>query len=195
MKINIFKYFLLVLGFLISLIIYLSNVGIETDKFNQQIKDTVIQSNKNLDVSLKKVKLILDPFKLKINAKTVGAIIYYTKRPLELEYIKTQVSLDSIIKNKLVSSNFEVATKSILLKDFIKFIRATNNRPELLILETFVKKGHVILDLNINLDQNGKIKNDYKIKGLLKDGKLKFFNGLDLSNINFLFNVEKDKYL
>ena len=195
MKINIFKYFLLVLGFLISLIIYLSNVGIETDKFNQQIKDTVIQSNKNLDVSLKKVKLILDPFKLKINAKTVGAIIYYTKRPLELEYIKTQVSLDSIIKNKLVSSNFEVATKSILLKDFIKFIRATNNRPELFILETFVKKGHVILDLNINLDQNGKIKNDYKIKGLLKDGKLKFFNGLDLSNINFLFNVEKDKYL
>ena len=175
MKINIFKYFLLFLGFLISLIVYLSVVGIETDKFNQQIKDTVVQSNKNLDVSLNKVKLILDPFKLKINAKTVGATIYYTKRPLQLEYIKTQVSLESIIKNKLVSSNFEVATKSILLKDFVKFMRATNNKPELLILETFVKKGHVILDLNLNLDQNGIIKNDYEIKGLLKDGKLKFF--------------------
>ena len=59
MKINIFKYFLLFLGFLISLIFYLSIVGIETDKFNQQIKDTVVQSNNNLDVSLKKVKLIL----------------------------------------------------------------------------------------------------------------------------------------
>lgn len=195
MKINILKYFLLFLGFLISLIIYLSIVGIETDKFNQQIKDTVIQSNKNLDVSLKKLKLILDPFKLKINAKTIGANIYYAKRPLELEYIKTQVSLDSILKNKLVSSNFEVATKSILLKDFVKFIRATSNKPELLILETFIKKGHVILDLNLNLDQNGKIKNDYKIKGLLKDGKFKFFNGLDFNNINFLFNIEKDKYL
>ncbi|MEK9674217.1 MAG: AsmA-like C-terminal region-containing protein [Candidatus Pelagibacter ubique] len=195
MKINIFKYFLLLLGFLISLIFYLSIVGIETDKFNQQIKDTVVQSNKNLDVSLKKVKLILDPLKLKINAKTIGANIYYANRPLELEYIKTQVSLDSILKNKLVSSNFEVATKSILLKDFVKFIRATSNKPELLILETFIKKGHVILDLNLNLDQNGKIKNDYKIKGLLKDGKFKFFNGLDFNNINFLFNIEKDKYL
>ena len=148
-----------------------------------------------MDVSLKKVKLILDPLKLKINAKTIGANIYYTNRPLELEYIKTQVSLDSILKNKLVSSNFEVATKSILLKDFVKFIRATSNKPELLILETFIKKGHVILDLNLNLDQNGKIKNDYKIKGLLKDGKFKFFNGLDFNNINFLFNIEKDKYL
>ena len=195
MKINIFKYFLLFLGFLISLIFYLSIVGIETDKFNQQIKDTVVQSNNNLDVSLKKVKLILDPLKLKINAKTIGANIYYANRPLELEYIKTQVSLDSILKNKLVSSNFEVATKSILLKDFVKFIRATSNKPELLILETFIKKGHVILDLNLNLDQNGKIKNDYKIRGLLKDGKFKFFNGLDFNNINFLFNIEKDKYL
>ena len=195
MKINIFKYFLLLLGFLISLIFYLSIVGIETDKFNQQIKDTVVQSNNNLDVSLKKVKLILDPLKLKINAKTIGASIYYANRPLELEYIKTQVSLDSILKNKLVSSNFELATKSILLKDFVKFIRATSNKPELLILETFIKKGHVILDLNLNLDQNGKIKNDYKIKGLLKDGKFKFFNGLDFNNINFLFNIEKDKYL
>ena len=195
MKINIFKYFLLFLGFLISLIFYLSIVGIETDKFNQQIKDTVVQSNNNLDVSLKKVKLILDPLKLKINAKTIGANIYYANRPLELEYIKTQVSLDSILKNKLVSSNFEVATKSILLKDFVKFIRATSNKPELLILETFIKKGHIILDLNLNLDQNGKIKNDYKIRGLLKDGKFKFFNGLDFNNINFLFNIEKDKYL
>ncbi|WP_440914873.1 hypothetical protein [Candidatus Pelagibacter sp.] len=195
MKINILKYFLLLLGFLISLIFYLSIVGIETDKFNQQIKDTVVKSNNNLDVSLKKVKLILDPFKLKINAKTIGANIYYANRPLELEYIKTQVSLESILKNKLVSSNFEVATKSILLNDFVKFIRATSNKPELLILETLIKKGHVIFDLNLNLDQNGKIKNDYKIKGLLKDGKFKLFNGLDFNNINFLFNIEKDKYL
>ena len=195
MKIKIFKYFLLFLGFLISIIIYLSIVGIETGKFNQQIKDKVVQSNNNLDVSLKKVKLILDPIKFQINAKTIGATIYYANRPLELEYIKTQVSLDSIVKNKLVSSNFEVATKSILLKDFVKFIRATNNKPELLILETLIKKGHVILDLNLNLDQNGKIKNDYNIKGLLKNGKFKFLNGLDFNNINFLFNIEKDKYL
>ena len=93
MKINIFKYFLLFLGFLISIIIYLSVIGIESEKFNQQIKDTVTQSNNNLDISLKKVKLILDPFKFKINAKTVGATIYYYKRPLELEFIKTQMDI------------------------------------------------------------------------------------------------------
>ena len=195
MKINFLKYLLLILGLLISIIIYLSVIGVETKKFNQQIKDTVIQSNNNLDVSLKKVKLILDPFNFKINAKTVGATIYYHNRPLELEYIKTQISLDSIIKNKLVSSNFRVATKSIFIKDLVKIVRAANNKPELLILETFIKRGHIILELNLNLDENGKIKNDYEIKGLLKEGELKFIKGLDFKKINFLFNLEKDKYL
>ncbi len=178
MKINFFKYFFLIILFFTSVIIYLSLVGIETEKFNQQIKDTVIQSNKNLDVSLKKVKLILDPFKFKITAKTVGATIYYRNKPLELEYIKTQISLDSIIKNKLVSSNFKVATKSIFIKDLVQIVRAANNKPELLILETFIKRGHIILELNLNLDENGKIKNDYEIKGLLKEGELKFIKRL-----------------
>ena len=75
------------------------------------------------------------------------------------------------------NSGMQNTIKRILLKDFVKFIRATSNKPELLILETFIKKGHIILDINLKLDQNGKIKNDYKIRGLLKDGKLKFFNG------------------
>ena len=111
MKINIFKYFLLFLGFLISLIFYLSIVGIETNKFNQQIKDTVVQSNNNLDVSLKKVKLILDPFKLKINAKSIGASIYYANRPLELEYIKTQVSFFCLFS--LYKSEYQISMESI----------------------------------------------------------------------------------
>ena len=98
--------------------------------------------------------------------------IFYLSKPLPLEYIKTQVSLGSIIKNKIVSSNVEIVTRSIFLNDLIKFIRATNNSPELFILEKFIKKGHVVLDLSINFDENGKIKNDYEIKGLLEDGKI-----------------------
>ena len=55
-----------------------------------------------------------------VNAKTIGATIYYLNKPIELKYIQTKVSLNSFFKNKIVSSNFEIATKSILLKDFVK---------------------------------------------------------------------------
>ena len=141
MKNNILKYFTLLLSVLVILIVYFSTVGVETDKFNDQIKKRISLINKNIDIDLKKIKLTLDPIKLKIYAKTVGTTVYFAKRPLVLESIKMQVSLSSLIKNKISSSNIEVKTRSILLNDLIKFVRTTNNKPELFILEKIVKKG------------------------------------------------------
>ena len=160
MKNKILKYFITLLSLLIIFIVYLSTIGIETDKFNDQIKNKISQINKNIDIDLKKIKLTLDPLKLKIYAKTIGTTVYFSKRPLALESIKTQVLLSSLIQNKISSSNIEVTTRSILLNDLISFIRMTNNKPELFILEKIIKKGHVILDLSLNIDENGKIKNN-----------------------------------
>ena len=195
MKNNVLKYFILLLSVLVILTVYLSTVGIETDKFNDQIKKRISLINKKIDIDLKKIKLTLDPFKLKIYAKTVGTTVYFSKRPLALESIKTQVSLSSLIKNKISSSNVEVQTKSILLNDLIKFIRTTNNKPQLFILEKIIKKGHVIIDLSLNIDENGKIKNDYEIVGLIKDASFNFLNKANFKNINLNFNIQKDNYL
>ncbi len=194
MKNNILKFFLLLLSVLVILTLYLSTIGIETDKFNDQIKNRISKINKNIDIDLKKIKLTLDPLKLKIYAKTVGTTVYFSKRSLPLESIKTQVLLSSLIKNKISSSNIEVKTKSILLDDLIKFIRTTTNKPELFILEKIIKKGHIIIDLSLNIDKNEKIKNDYEIKGLIKDASINFLNKADFKNINFNFNFQKDNY-
>ncbi len=194
MKNNILKYFILFSSALVILTIYFSTVGIETDKFNDQIKKRISLINKKIDIDLKKIKLTLDPFKLKIYAKTVGTTVYFSKRPLALESIKTQVSLSSLIKDKISSSNIEITTKSILLKDLIKFIQTINDKPQLFILEKIVKKGHVIIDLSLNIDENGKIKNDYKIEGLIKDARINFLNKANFKNINFNFNLQKDNY-
>ena len=132
---KILKYFIIFLSLLVILIVYVSTVGVETDKFNDQIKNRISQTNKNIDIDLKKIKFTLDPFKFKIYAKTVGTTIYFSKRPLVLESIKTQFSLSSLIKDKISSSSIEIKTKSIFLNDLIKFIRTTNNRPQLFILE------------------------------------------------------------
>ncbi len=194
MKNNILKYFILLLSVLVILTAYLSTVGIETDKFNDQIKKRILLINKKIDIDLKKIKFTLDPFKLKIYAKTVGTTVYFSKRPLALESIKIQVSLSSLIKNKISSSNIEIKTKSILLNDLIKFIRTTNNQPELFILEKIVKKGHVIIDMSLNIDENGKLKDDYKIEGLIKEASINFLNKANFKNINFNFNFQKDNY-
>ena len=55
MKNNILKYFILFLSVLVILIVYLSTVGIETDRFNDEIKKRISLINKNIDIDLKKL--------------------------------------------------------------------------------------------------------------------------------------------
>jgi len=98
MKNNILKYSILFLFILVILIVYLSTLGIETNKFNNQIKNRISQINENIDIELKNIKLILDPFKFKVYAKTARATVFFTKRRLSLENIKAEVSLSSLIK-------------------------------------------------------------------------------------------------
>ena len=194
MKKNIFNFITVTFSVFIVLIIYLSLVGIETEKFNNQIKDRIIKTNNNLDIKLKKIKLTLDPINFKVNAKTVGATIFYSKKPLSLEYIKTQVSLISLIKNKIISSNIEIVTRSILIKDLVRFIKAINNTPQLFILEKTIDNGFIILDIKLNFDELGNIKNDYEVNGFLQDGKINFIRKNNFENINFNFNLKKDNY-
>ena len=98
MRKNILKYISISIGVLVLLIIYLSTVGIETEKFNNQIQNLIKQKNDKFDTSLKKIKLTLDPLKFKVNAKIINAKITFNNKPIELEYIQTQISLNSLIK-------------------------------------------------------------------------------------------------
>ncbi len=188
------KYISILVGVFVLLVIYLSTVGIETEKFNKQIQNLVKQKNDKLDTSLKKIKLTLDLLNFKINAKTIDAKIYSKGKLIELEYIKTQISLNSFIQNQLVASQIEISTKSTLIKNFVSFTRSINNKPELFFLEQFIKKGYLIVDLKFNFDELGKIKQDYKISGSLKDGKLSLFDNNKFEKINFHFDITENNF-
>ena len=191
---KILKYISIILGVIVLLTIYLSTVGIETEKFNKQIQDLVKKKNNKFDTSLNKIKLTLDPLNFKFNAKTIDTKIIFKDKLIELEYIKTQISLNSLIKSQLVTSQIEISTKPILLKNFVSFVRSINNRPELFFLERFIKKGYLIADLEFNFDEFGELQEDYKVNGLLKDGKVSLFKKNELEKINFLFNITGNNF-
>ena len=190
MKKNIIKYFLIAITIPIIIILYLTIVGLETNKFNKLIKEKFSEKNNKLNLELKKVNLTLDPLNFKINAKTIGGKIFYNKKIIELENITTQLSIHSLIKNKIVSSNIKISSKSILIKDLISIIRAATNKPELFLVERLVKKGNIIADLELNFDEDGKIRKDFKINGLVKNGKVNLLKDYEINKIDFIFNIE-----
>ena len=194
MKKKLVKYISLIIIFLTLAIIYLSIVGLETKKFNTQIKNKIYQKNNKLDIELKKIKLTLDPLNLKINAKTIGTKIIYKNKLLELEYIKAQIPLISLLKEKLNTSSIKISTKTILLKDLVAFVRTINNTPELFFLERFIKSGYFIADLELNFDEYGNIEKDYKINGLLKNAKINPKKNNNFEKINFFFDINGNSF-
>jgi len=193
------KRFITIASFLIILILgsiigYFSLIGFETNLFNNQIKENIHKIDKNLDLELKKVKIIFDPLKFKINAKSLGPKIKYKNNIIELEKINTQISLVSLIKKNLASTSLQISTKSINLIDLREFLLVIKDRPELDLLKNNPLNGFLIVDVQINFDENGKIIDDYKISGNLKDGSIDLFERYKLTKINFFFNLKNEFY-
>ena len=192
MKKNFLKYIFIIVAVISFIIFYLSIFGLETEKFNSQIKNKINQTDKNFEVELKKIRLTLSPLTFKVNAKTIAPKIFYKKKLIQLEYIETQISIISLIKNQIISSKLKLSTRSILLKDLVTFFRGITNRPELFILERAVKNGQIIVNLDLNFDETGKIKDDYKIKAILKDGKIGLLKKYSFEKINFSLNIHNN---
>ena len=150
--------FIITLFFLIIVLsAYLSIFGIETDRFNNQILSKIEKIDEKIEVELKKIKLVLDPFTLKLKVKTIGSKFKKQNKSIEIENIKTQISLKSIITNEFSIENLEISTKSLEIKNLISFIRSFENSPELFILEKTIDKGYLIADIKIEFDNKTKV--------------------------------------
>ena len=182
--------FTLILFVLIS---YLSIFGIETDRFNNQIANNIKKIDNKVEVELKKIKLILDPFNFKLNIKTVGTNLKIQKKKIEIENIKTKISIKSLLENKFSVQNFEISTKPLEIKNLISFLRTFKNSTELFILEKVIKKGYLIADIKVEFDPEGQIKDNFQINGFIKDTKIDISNKYNFEKINLNFKYKKDK--
>ena len=190
-----FKLFITILFLIFITLTYLSIFGVETDKFNSQITEKIRKFDKNLEVELKEIKLILDPFQFKLQAKTIGTNLINQSKKIEIENIKTQLSLKSLIEDKFSIENLEISSKSLELKNLISFLRSFKNTPELFIMEKAIKKGYLIADIKLEFDSNGNIKSNYEINGLVKDIELNVLKKYNLQKLDFIFDYSRNNFL
>ena len=188
-------YRFLILSIILSSItvIYLSTIGIETDRLNKRISTKIKKIDKDLSIELKEVKIVLNPLKLSVNAKTLGANLYYKGKTIQLEQIKSDISLIAALqKKKFILTRINISTKSLNLKNFISFIRYVKNDPKLFVAEKLIKNGYLIADVNINFDKRGRIKKDYNANGLIRNGAIRVSKKYNLNKIDFAFDVQSD---
>ena len=194
MKKIIFKLIFSITFIFILLIGYLTFIGVETKKFNTQISNQIKNINENLDIEINNVKIILDPLRLKINAKTVGPKLKNKDKFVELESIKTQISINSFINKEFLLTNLEISTKSLKIKSLISFVRSLKKSTELYIFERFMKEGYLIADIKMEFDSNGNIKDNFIIKGIIRDAEVNLFKRYSLNKLNLIFDIKKQIY-
>ena len=181
---KIIKLFLSILIIILVGVVYLSYFGIETKQFNQTIKDKISETNGKVDIELNKVKIVLNLDKFSIGLKTQDSNIIFEDKKIGLDKIQTNFSVRSFVKNEFAINNLAVKTKENNVKDVIKLARIYKNTPQLFLLNKMTTKGKIIADINLNFDSNGKINNDYFVKGKIKDTNIKLLNKKIINKIN-----------
>ena len=73
---------------LLTAAVYLSTIGVKTDKFNLKIISQIKQIEPNIELKLNDVSATLDLFNLGINAKTIGADLIYRNKIIKIQTIK-----------------------------------------------------------------------------------------------------------
>jgi hypothetical protein len=170
------------------IIIYLSIIGIKTDKFNNQITLKISEINSNLDLKLNQVNIKLNPLSFTVDLKTLGTDLSYQDNIIQLENLKSQISLKSIFKNEFAISELAISTKSIALKDLIILVKEVKNYQQLFIANEIIDNGYIVADLKFEFNEVGNIKDNFIIKGLVNNAELTLSNK-KVTKLNFIFQA------
>jgi hypothetical protein len=170
------------------IVIYLSIIGIKTDKFNNQITSKVREINSNLDLKLNQVNIKLNPLSFTFDLKTLGTDLSYQDNIIQLENLKSQISLKSIFKNEFAISELAISTKSIALKDLIILVKEVKNYQQLFIANEIIDNGYIVADLKFEFNEVGNIKDNFIIKGLVNNAELTLSNK-KVTKLNFIFQA------
>ena len=191
---GIIKTLLTVILVLILGILYLSIFGLKTEKFNNQIKKSISEVNSKINFQINDVNYLLNLKDLSINISTNNSKLSIDNRLIDIKNVKTNISIKSFINNQYSIDDLEISTAEIKIKDLLFFTREVHNSPQLFILSKIIKDGSIEVDASINFDTKGKIKNDYQIKGSIKNARLDLLNQSTINDLNFLFNLNKNQY-
>ncbi len=187
MKKAFFSTFLFILFLLTLGVIYLSFFGYETNKFNEIIKSEIKKTNKNISLDFKKISVLLDIKEFILFVRFINPNINYNTIPIPLKSLRTNIDLEFLTKKKIA------VKKVILSTEYLEF----NKIKPLLKIANFnldnlksIKKGKFqIKDLELEFDENFKLKTDFIVKGDINQTNIKISDKFEVTNLfsNFLY--------
>ena len=191
---NIIKFVSFVIILIISAALYLSYFGIETSKFNSEIKKQIKNKYDFVDLNFSKIKLLLDlkDFSVKLQTKNIDLNIYNNK--IKINKLSTKISIFSYFNNEFAIENFHLNTEETEINSLINITRKFYNNLEMTLIDKVVKNGKILINANIEFNDDGTLANNYKLDGKVTNTNLLLINNKPINNLNFNFLINDKKY-
>ena len=189
----IFNLALLFLFFFTFLIIIISTIGIETNKFNKLISNKAYQSQ-NINLDLETIRFKLDLKELSLFLETQNPKITYRNLSLPVQNLKIYIDFFSVLKSspRIIKTNLILKELDIVqLNKFSAIIKPSNFKS---LINNKVKEGKLISEIEIFLNEKGLLEN-FITKGTIKDLKAELLDNLKLSKTNLSFFADKNDIL
>ena len=186
MRKTIFSTLLFLIFSILLLVSYLTFFGDETDKFNKIIKSEINKSNFNISLNFDKISIKLDPINLNLFVKFINPKLNYLKTDIPLSTLKTNINLEFLTKKKIVINDISLSTKYLYFNEIKPLFKKVNINNQNLKL---VKNGKFkVKNLNLKLDENFNIKDNYKINGDLNSFNIKINDKYEIINLISTFS-------
>ena len=178
---------------LISMIVVLTTIGIETNKFNKFIINKAAQT-KNIDLELTSIKFKIDPKELSLFLETQKPKIAYSNISVPLKNIKVYIDFLSLLKSnpKIKKTNLILEELDIRQLNKLSAIIKPSNFKSL--LNNKIQEGKLISEIEIFLKEDGSL-NNFIAKGNVKNLKIELFNDFNLTKTNLSFFADKNDVL
>ena len=176
-----------------ALIILLSTIGIETNRFNKLISDKASDS-KNINLNLETIKFKINIKDLSLFLETQKPEISYKGVLIPVENIKVFVDFLSLLKSEPIIKKTTLILKELDIKQLNKLsimIKPSNFKS---LLNNKVREGKLLSEIEIFLADDGTLEN-FIAKGLVKGLKAEVYNDLLLTNTNLGFFADKNDVL
>jgi len=190
------KFFLIILLIITTGILALSYFGLETNRFDNIIKNKTNKINKNVQLDFNKTKIYLNIKELNLIIKLQNPKISIKKNEIKLTKFDLFLSIKSFYSSDFLIEKTIIGFEKNNIKDITKVTRIFIPRIINKKLNRIFSKGIVEGEIIIPFKTNGILSNDYEFKGKVIKSTIYFGKDFEIKNLTSEINYSgknKDK--
>jgi len=185
------RFFLVVLLGIASAVVFLTYFGLETDRFDNLIKNKTNEINRYVKLEFLKTKIHLNPTELNLVVKLQKPKILIKNNEIDLSKLDLLLSLKSFFSSDFLLKRAEVAFIKNDIKDLTKITniflpRIINKR-----FSKIFKKGNLEGEFAIPFNPDGSIGKDYEFSGKVSNASINLTKKFSIKNLTTEISLGK----